>query len=188
MKQKQWLKILVPVLVLAAVVGIWAVKNGSAQNGQGTQAAQSAQSSGDTGDTSASQNPDFVLDTDTIDMKQLTSYGVPIIIDFGADWCGPCQQFAPILEAAHDKVGENAIIKYVDVDKSSDLANQYPVKVIPTQVFFNADGTPYVPGDSIKTQFINYADSSGTHVFTAHEGGLTADELDAILADMGVAQ
>lgn len=179
MKQKQWIKILVPVLVLAAVAGIWAVKAGSTQSTQDTQATQSS------GDTSASQNPDFVLDTDTIDMDQLTSYGVPIIIDFGADWCGPCQQFAPILEAAHDKVGESAIIKYVDVDKSSDLANQYPVKVIPTQVFFNADGSPYVPSSSITTEFINYADSSGKHVITTHEGGLTADELNAILADMG---
>lgn len=182
MKQKQWLKILVPVLVLAVIAGIWAVKNSGAQSEQATQSSASSAASGE------SQNPDFVLNSDTIDMTQLTSYGVPIIIDFGADWCGPCQQFEPILEAVHDKVGEKAIIKYVDVDASSDIAANYPVKVIPTQVFFNADGTPYVPSASIQTEFITYADSSGKHVFTAHEGGLSEDELDAILADMGVTQ
>lgn len=179
LKQRQRLKILVPVLILAVIAGIWAIKNSRTQNEQFSQSSSAA---------AESENPDFALKSDTMDMTQLSAYGVPIIIDFGADWCGPCREFEPTLEAAHDKVGESALIKYVDVDASSDIAANYPVKVIPTQIFFAADGSPYVPGDTIQTTFITYADSSGKHIFTAHEGGLSADELDAILSDMGVAQ
>jgi thioredoxin 1 len=83
----------------------------------------------------------------------------------------------------------SAILKYVDVDKSSDLADKYPIRVIPTQVFFLADGTPYVPSEKISVKFLTYNDkTTGKRQFTIHEGALTEEELNAILADMGAAQ
>lgn len=172
MKNKKLLKWVLPLFIILAVAGIWIVKNMEPAEG----AAQP-------------DNPDFVLETDTLDLEQLGSYGLPIVIDFGADWCAPCRQFAPVLESAHQETLGSAIIKYVDVDKSSELAAQFPVQVIPTQVFIAADGSPYIPGAGITAEFTMYSDkTSGEHLFTVHEGALTEEALNAVLADMGVSK
>ena len=172
MKNKKLLKWILPLCIVLAVAGIWIAKNMAPAE-----------------ETEQPDNPDFVLEAETLDLEQLKSYELPIIIDFGADWCSPCRQFAPILESIHGQAIGSAIIKYVDVDNSSDLAGQFPVQVIPTQVFFAADGSPYVPSDSIATEFISYTDkTTGEPLFTVHEGALTEDALNAILADMGVSK
>jgi len=160
-----------------------------AESSAGAKSSASTESSTGAENPTDVENPDFALEAEAIDLEQLASYGLPIVIDFGADWCGPCLKFAPILESVHDSMLGSAIIKYVDVDKSGSLAAEYPIRVIPTQVFFLADGTPYVPGEEIDTEFLAYNDkTTGERLFTVHEGALTKEELNAILADMGVAQ
>ena len=58
--------------------------------------------------------------------------------------------------------------------------------MIPTQVFINADGTPYMPRDDIEIKFDMYSfKDTGEHAFTVHQGGLTEEQMRAILADMG---
>ena len=84
-----------------------------------------------------------------------------------------------------------AIIKFVDVWVNTSAANDFPVQVIPTQVIINADGTPYVPSESmeesgIKFSMYTYKDT-GEHAFTTHQGGMTEEQMRAILTDMGVA-
>lgn len=64
-----------------------------------------------------------------------------------------------------------------------------PVQVIPTQVLFNADGTPFVPSDELakEIQFDMYSHKeSGEYIFTVHQGGLTEEQMWAILKEMGV--
>ena len=110
-----------------------------------------------------------------------------MIIDFGSDSCDPCKAMAPELKKINEEMQGNAIVKFVDVWKHTSAANGFPVQVIPTQIFINADGTPYIPSDKIKIEFIKYsAKDTGKHVFTAHQGGLTEEEMKAILAEMGV--
>jgi thioredoxin 1 len=73
--------------------------------------------------------------------------------------------------------------------KYTDAANDFPVQVIPTQVFINADGTPYVPSKDLGVEFGFYSNKdTQEHVFTVHQGGLTAEQLNKILADMGVSE
>lgn len=184
MRKKQLLKWILPVCVLLIVAGIWLVKNmpSSAEP-------ETTNGNSETAGVTGTENPDFALQADEIDLETLTSYGLPIIIDFGADWCSPCRSFEPILEKAHDDYLNKAVIKYVDVDDHSDIASRFPVSVIPTQVFFLPDGSPYVPGEGIDVEFTAYSDSeTGEHRFTVHEGSLSADQLAAILADMGVTE
>jgi len=199
LKQNKVWKLLAVLAIVLVLAGIWAVKNAGSlkktdtsessevsENVAGSENAESTSDAEKEETSESTENPDFALETETIDLEELTSYELPIIIDFGAGWCGPCLQFAPILESVHDSMIGSAIIKYVDVDKSN-LASEYPVRVIPTQVFFLADGTPYVPSEEIDTDFLVYNDeTTGERLFTVHEGALTEEELNAILADMGV--
>lgn len=130
---------------------------------------------------------DFVLEVESVDLETLKAYRIPIIIDFGSDSCIPCKAMAPVLQTMNAEMQGKAIIKFVDVWKYADAAEGFPIQVIPTQIFINSDGTPYVPSEDIGIEFTmyNYNDT-GEHAFTVHQGGLTEEQMRAILADMGV--
>lgn len=67
--------------------------------------------------------------------EEVTNSSVPVMIDFFADWCGPCKMLMPIVEElAGEYEGKVNILK-LDVDESQDLAQKYGVMSIPTLVF-----------------------------------------------------
>lgn len=169
MDKKKLVKIIVPVCIVLIIAGIWIFKNTNSDAPPIT------------------DNKDFTLEATNIDLEVLTSYELPIIIDFGADSCIPCKEMAPVLKTLNVEMQGAAIIKFVDVWKNEDVANDFPIQVIPTQIFINADGTPYVPSDDIKIEFTMYSTKdTNEHVFTVHQGGLTEDQMRRILTDMGV--
>jgi thioredoxin 1 len=62
-----------------------------------------------------------------------------VLVDFSADWCGPCNMLAPILKQVKDEIGDTIKIIKIDVDKNQALASQYQVMGVPT-LFLYKDG------------------------------------------------
>lgn len=133
-------------------------------------------------------NPDFdLIGTNPIDLQKLKSYGLPIIIDFGSDSCTACKDMAPVLKELNETLQGKAIIKFVDVMKYSTLYRGFPIRLIPTQVFIDGDGKPFVPADPVAYMMSYYSDRlTGEHLFTRHEGGMTKSQLLSVLKEMGV--
>ncbi|NWF60787.1 MAG: thioredoxin [Fischerella sp.] len=68
--------------------------------------------------------------------EMLSGSDVPVLVDFYADWCGPCQMMAPILEQVNAQLqGQIRIVK-IDTEKYPQLASQYEIAALPTLVLF----------------------------------------------------
>ncbi len=73
--------------------------------------------------------------------------GLPAIIDFYADWCGPCKMVAPILEELSTEYEGKLVIYKVDTDKEQELSAVFGIQSIPSLLFIGADGEPMMqPG------------------------------------------
>jgi len=186
-------KILVPILIIIVIFAIWISKNSDANSNDNNETI--ADKSGEEADkldaneiNTKDENTDFELNiTGEIDLEQLKSYGIPIVIDFGADSCTPCKEMAPVLEKLNAELKGKAIVRFVDVWKYPDLAQGYPISLIPTQVLIDKDGKPYVPTDTNSAGLIMYeTKDTNEHIFTTHEGGITEDALLDMLNKMGM--
>ena len=85
----------------------------------------------------------------------------PILLDFYADWCGPCKRQGPILEELKGKMGEKIEIQKIDVDQHMDIANQYGIRVVPTLIILK-----------------------GGKVIRTLEGGTSAESLESMLSPL----
>ncbi len=176
--KKKLLKILVPIAIVILIAGVWVFKNVDFRRSDDLKGAALV---------TPVDEEHFELNAKTLDMDVLLQYNMPIVLDFGSNSCLPCISFYPTLKAMHNEMYGKVIIKYIDVYASGETVRDFPVSVLPTQIFINSDGTPYVPSKNLNINFTIYNyNSTGEHAFTAHEGVLTQKELLAIIEDMGV--
>lgn len=73
--------------------------------------------------------------------QDLISGDKPVLVDFSAEWCGPCKMLAPELKKLSDMVGEDVKIIKVDVDKNPDAAAHYGIRGVPTLMLFREGKT-----------------------------------------------
>ena len=79
----------------------------------------------------------------------------PVLVDFWAEWCGPCKALAPILDEIAQEMGEQAEIVKVNVDQAQDLAQKYGIKGIPTLIFFkNGEVKSTLVGNQPKAEIL----------------------------------
>jgi thioredoxin 1 len=190
--KKAVIKIVIPVFIIIGLIAVWFIKNPNIlakdKNDIATENNEKGTTSSEVDEINSEEvNSDFMLNiTEEFDLEQLKSYGVPIIIDFGADSCIPCKEMAPVLEKLNEELNGKAIVRFVDVWKYPDLAKKYPISVIPTQVLIDKDGNPYIPADTNSTGIRMYGSDTNEHIFTTHEGGVTEEALLGMLKEMGM--
>lgn len=70
--------------------------------------------------------------------KTVLEADVPVLVDFYADWCGPCKMVAPLVdEIAHDQIGKMLVVK-IDTDRAPEIASRYAIRSIPTLIIFRS--------------------------------------------------
>ncbi len=68
--------------------------------------------------------------------SKIVASKTPVLVDFYADWCGPCKMLAPILKQVKDEMGDALKIVKIDVDKNQAIAARYQVRGVPTMLLF----------------------------------------------------
>lgn len=88
--------------------------------------------------------------------KEVLEAKKTVLIDFYADWCGPCKMMSPIIDEIAEELGENAIVGKINVDNNQELAIKYDVMTIPTiMIFKNGQMDKSFVGVREKTEIIN---------------------------------
>jgi len=84
----------------------------------------------------------------------------PCIIDFYADWCGPCKKVSPILKDLAAQYKDDIVIYKIDVDQEKELASAFGIQSIPTLLFVPKNGTPQMAQGALpREEFVKQIDS-----------------------------
>ena len=106
--------------------------------------------------------------------KDIINSKKPVLVDFYATWCGPCQALSPIIGEVKKELGTKMKVIKIDVDKKKSISNKYKVRTLPTlAIFQNGEILWRASGMKTKTELLNIAskfiDSSAQTTSTSNE-------------------
>ncbi len=92
--------------------------------------------------------------------KEVLESSIPVLVDFTATWCGPCQRLAPIIEELAGEYRDKVKVGKIDIDQSSEIAGRYGIMSVPTVISFR-DGKPLetIIGLNTKSYYKNRLDA-----------------------------
>ena len=101
----------------------------------------------------------ITLSDDKFEADVLNAEG-PVLVDFWAEWCGPCKMIAPVLEEIASEYGDQLKVCKVDVDANPDLPGKFGIRGIPTLIVFKGGSAVETKvGALSKTQLAEFVDS-----------------------------
>jgi thioredoxin 1 len=96
--------------------------------------------------------------------SDLVSSNTPTLVDFYADWCGPCKMMKPILEDLKNKVGDRVRIIKIDVDRNPELSARFQIQGVPTLALFKDGQLKWMQAGVLTTEALR-------NVIDQHAGG-----------------
>lgn len=161
------IKVILPIVILVIIAGIWFIKNNTQSD-------------------ILDVDSDYEV-KDSINLDELKAKKLPIMLNFGSPTCPPCKRMEPDVIALYKELEGKVIIRYIDVSKYPNIANEFPIRVTPTEIFYDSEGKPYKPSNPEALQMQLFASKeTNEHVFTLHEGTLTKEQMLQIFKEMGL--
>ncbi len=102
----------------------------------------------------------MAIEFNQVSLDEAIASGKPVLVDFWAEWCGPCRMVGPVVNELSDEYKDTAVIGKVNVDENGEISAKYGIRNIPTILFFkNGQLVDKIVGAAAKASFKEKLDS-----------------------------